>query len=114
MAMDVVFECAGEQETVDQGVELLTPGGKLVVVGIPESERTSMIIANARRKELTFQNVRRQNQCVAPAIEMLAAGEVQLDSMMTHHFSLDDIVEAFDVVANYKDGVIKAMIHVKD
>ncbi len=111
--LDVVFECAGEQATVDQGVELLAPGGKLVVVGIPETERTSMIIANARRKELTFQNVRRQNHCVEPAIDMIATGKVQLDSMMTHHFGLDDIVEAFDVVANYKDGVIKAMVHVK-
>ena len=114
LGLDVVFECAGEQETVDQGVELLTPGGKLVVVGIPEPERTSMIIAQARRKELTFQNVRRQNHCVQPAIDMIATGQVNLDSMMTHHYSLDEIVEAFDVVANYKDGVIKAMVHVKD
>lgn len=112
--LDVVFECAGEQETIDQGVELLAPGGKLVVVGIPETERTSMIIANVRRKELTFQNVRRQNHCVAPAIDMLATAQVNLDSMITHHFHLDEIAEAFDLVANYKDGVIKAMVHVKD
>ena len=113
LGLDVVFECAGMQKTVDQGVELLRPGGKLVVVGIPEEERTSMIIANARRKELTFQNVRRQNQCVAPAVEMIADGRVHLDSMITHHFSFDEIPQAFDLVEGYKDGVIKAMIHVK-
>lgn len=114
LGLDVVFECAGMQEAVDQGVELLAPGGKLVVVGIPEEQRTSMIIASARRKELTFQNVRRQNHCIAPAVDMLADGRVSLDAMMTHHYSLSEIAEAFDVVANYKDGVIKAMIHVKD
>ncbi|MCK5114242.1 MAG: alcohol dehydrogenase catalytic domain-containing protein [Phycisphaerae bacterium] len=113
LGLDVVFECAGKQETVDQGVELLAPGGKLVVVGIPEEERTSMIIANARRKEITFQNVRRQNRCVAPAVEMIASGTVQLDSMMTHHFSFDEIPQAFELVEGYKDGVIKAMINIK-
>lgn len=113
LGLDVVFECAGQQETVDQAVELLSPGGKLVAVGIPEENRISMIIANARRKELTFQNVRRQNQCVSPAVEMIADGRVGLDSMMTHHFSFDEIPQAFDLVAGYKDGVIKAMIDMK-
>jgi len=103
LGLDVVFECAGKQETVDQGVELLAPGGKLVIVGIPEEDRTSVIIANARRKELTIQNVRRQNQCVPPAIEMIADGRVQLDSMMTHHFSFDEIPQAFDLVEGYKE-----------
>jgi len=37
--MDIVFECAGEQETLDEAIELLRPGGKLMVLGIPRIER---------------------------------------------------------------------------
>jgi L-iditol 2-dehydrogenase len=107
-----VVEASGEQEPLDQGVDLLAPGGRLVMVGIPATERVSIIIDRARRKELTLQNVRRQLRCVEPAIEWIADGRVQLDAMMTHHYTLDDIVEACDVVANYRDGVIKAMIRV--
>jgi len=33
--LDVVFECAGQQETIDQAVKLLKPGGKLMLIGIP-------------------------------------------------------------------------------
>ena len=33
------FECAGEQETVDQAMALLAPGGQLMLVGIPEADR---------------------------------------------------------------------------
>jgi len=33
-----------------------------------------------------------------------------MDSMATHHFRLEQTQEAFDLVANYKDGVMKAII----
>ena len=110
--LDVVFECAGEQDTIDQAVELLKPGGKLMVVGIPATPRISMVIDVARRHELTIQNVRRQNECVRAAIDLIASGRIDVKPLATHHFGLDQTKEAFDLVLGYKDGVIKAMVHV--
>ncbi|MBN1554748.1 MAG: alcohol dehydrogenase catalytic domain-containing protein [Phycisphaerae bacterium] len=110
--VDVVFEAAGEQAAIDQGVELLSPGGMLLLIGIPEVDRVSMHISTIRRKELTIQNVRRQNHCVPAAIELLATGKIDLDPMVTHTFTLDETKQAFDIAADYKDNVIKAMIEV--
>jgi L-iditol 2-dehydrogenase len=112
LGVDFVFECAGEQETMDQGVDLLKPGGTLLVVGIPEVDRISIPIHTLRRKELTIKNVRRQNQCVASAIDLVASGRVNVDPLMTHHFSLGETKAAFDLVAGYRDGVVKALIHI--
>jgi L-iditol 2-dehydrogenase len=112
LGLDAVFECAGEQETLDQAVELLTPGGKLMIVGIPPDDRVSFDMNYMRRKELTIQNVRRQNDCVAPAVELLAGGAVDLDALVTHRFGIEQTKEAFDLVADYRDGAVKAMIHV--
>jgi L-iditol 2-dehydrogenase len=112
--MDLVFECAGEQETLDQAVELLTPGGTLVIVGIPEVDDVSFPAHTLRRKELTIKNVRRQNQCMAPAIDLVSSGRINVEPLMTHHFPLRETGAAFDMVAGYRDGVIKAMIHVAD
>jgi L-iditol 2-dehydrogenase len=108
--MDVVFECAGQQETIDQAVELLKPGGKLMLVGIPRLERISFIIDKIRRKEITIVNVRRQNDCTQMAIDLVAAGETNVDFMITHRFKLEQTQQAFDMVAEYRDGVIKALI----
>jgi L-iditol 2-dehydrogenase len=108
--MDVVFECAGQQETIDQAVELLKPGGKLMLVGIPRLERISFIIDKIRRKEITIVNVRRQNDCTQMAIDLVAAGETNVDFMITHRFKLKQTQQAFDMVAEYRDGVIKALI----
>jgi L-iditol 2-dehydrogenase len=55
--------------------------------------------------------VRRQNQCLAPAIEMVARGAVDLDPLATHHFPLAEAQAAFELVAGYRDGVVKAIIH---
>ena len=110
LGVDLAFECAGEQQTTDQCVEVLKPGGMLLAVGIPEVDRISVLIDQMRRKELTVRNVRRQNDCVAEAISVAASGQVDLDPMVTHTYTLARTGEAFDVVADYRDNVVKAMI----
>ena len=109
--VDFVFECAGKQEAIEQGVEMLKPGGALLIVGIPEVDEISLPIHTLRRNELTIINVRRQNNCMATAVELLAGGRVNVCELMTHHFALEEASEAFDLVAHYRDGVIKATIN---
>ncbi len=108
--LDVVFECCGQQEAIDQAVDLLKPGGKLMIIGIPEFERWSLPVDKSRRKELCIQNVRRQNEAVQPALDMMATGKISVEAMATHRFSFENSKEAFDLVASYGDGVMKAMI----
>jgi L-iditol 2-dehydrogenase len=110
MGMDVVYECAGQQETIDQGVELLRAGGTLMLVGIPREDRISLSIDKIRRKEVTIVNVRRQNGCTQAAMDLIASGRVNVDFMVTHRFGLDAVQDAFEMVAGYKDGAVKAMI----
>jgi len=108
--LDVVFECCGKQEALDQAVDLLKPGGTLVLVGIPLEERVSFNISRLRRREVRLQNVRRQNRCVEPALRMISEGAVQVDFMATHTFPLAEVQVAFDTALHYRDGVIKALV----
>ena len=110
LLLDVVFECCGQQEALDQGIELLKPGGKLMVVGIPEFERYSFCCDTARRRELRIQHIRRQTDCVQKVIDSVASGRLAPAFMITHRFGLDGCREAFDLVDTYSDGVLKAVI----
>ncbi|GAG51090.1 unnamed protein product, partial [marine sediment metagenome] len=110
LGLDVVFECAGEQSALDEAVELLRPGGALILIGAPRIERVSFIIDKLRRKEITIVNIRRQNNCTQRAIDLIAAGEAKIDFMITHRFKLEQTQDAFCLVAEYRDGVIKALI----
>ncbi|HUU15920.1 MAG TPA: alcohol dehydrogenase catalytic domain-containing protein [Sedimentisphaerales bacterium] len=112
LGVDAVFECAGQQEAIDQAVEILEPGGKLVIIGSPRTERVSFNISKIRRKEISIINIRRQNKCAQAALDLVASGKVNADFMITHHFPFEQTQKAFDLVAGYHDGVIKAMISV--
>ena len=110
--LDVVFECCGEQEALDDAIELLKPGGKLMFIGIPEVDRVSFACDRIRRKEICIQNVRRQNECVQPAIDLIEQGRVDISKMITHRYSLAKTKDAFDLVCDYADGVMKAVVNV--
>lgn len=109
--LDVVFECCGQQEAIENAVDLLKPGGKLMIIGIPEFDRWSIPADISRQKELHIQNVRRQNEAVQPTLDMMEQGKINVNAMTTHRFDFKDTKAAFDLVAGYKDGVMKAMIH---
>ena len=110
MGLDIVFECCGKQEAFDQAVEMLKPGGKLVVVGIPEFDNWSMNVETTRRREISIQFIRRQVDCVEHTLEMMKNGSIDIKNMVTHRFPFEKTKEAFDLVAGYHDGVMKAMI----
>jgi L-iditol 2-dehydrogenase len=108
--LDAVFECCGDQNAMDQAIELLKPGGKMMVVGIPKKDRIFFDPHKLRRKEIGIQNVRRQNGCIPTALDLIERLGNALDFMVTHTFPLERTQEAFDTVENYRDGVIKAVI----
>ncbi|MFW6154654.1 MAG: alcohol dehydrogenase catalytic domain-containing protein [Planctomycetota bacterium] len=112
--LDVVFECCGEQEALDQALEILRPGGTLMLVGIPAVDRVSFSIDELRHREITVRNVRRQAHCVQPAIDLAASDDADVSFMLTHHFPFETSREAFDLVDQYRDGVIKAMITLEE
>lgn len=115
LLLDCVFECCGQQEAMDQALELLKPGGKLMLIGIPPTaERVSFKIDYMRRKEICVQNVRRQNHSCQDALDMIARGDFDVKFMATHHFNIRDLQKAMEMVENYEDGVLKAMINFDD
>lgn len=107
---DVVFECCGQQDAMDNAIEIVKPGGKIILIGIPEFDRWSFKADLARRKEITIIHTRRQNNCAHQTLDMLASRKINGSAMITHRFPFSKVNEAFEMVANYKDGVMKAMI----
>jgi len=108
--LDIVFECCGKQEAVDQAIDMLKPGGKLLIIGIPEFSRWSFPVDKMRHKEIAIQNVRRQNGALEETLELLAEAKVDVSRMPSHRFKFANTKQAFDLVAGYSDGVMKAMI----
>lgn len=108
--VDVAFEAAGEQETIDHTIESAAITGKAVVIGIPREKKVEIDIHTARRKELPLIQIRRSNLRTAAALELLARKDIPIEEMVTHRYPLGETAQAMDLVRRYADGVIKAVV----
>ena len=108
--LDAVYECCGDEAALSQAVELLRPGGRLLIIGIPAGDRVSFDVHALRRKEISLRSVRRQRFRVGQAIGLLKERRLDVRFMATHLFALEDTRKAFELAAGYRDGVIRAII----
>lgn len=102
--VDVAFEAAGEDEAVTAAVEAIRPGGRVVLIGIPASDRTTLPAALVRRKEAAIQLVRRMKFTYPRALRLVESGRVNVRSLVTHSFPLQQAQRAF-AIARRREGL---------
>jgi Threonine dehydrogenase and related Zn-dependent dehydrogenases len=81
---------------VDDAIASTRPGGRVVLVGIPDGDRTTFTASVARRKGLTLLVCRRMEPSDLPrAIRLVEAGEIALAPLVTGRYGLDEWRVAF-------------------
>jgi len=110
--VDVAFEAAGVQDTPQQAAAVARIGGKVIVAGIPVEDEMTMHASTIRHKGLTIKIVRRMKHTYPRAIRLVQSGLVDLKPLATHLLPLEQIDEAFQMVAGYDKGVLRAVIQV--
>ena len=95
--VDVAFDAAGDDAALADAMAAVRPGGRVVLVGIPEGDRTSFTASTARRKGLTLLLCRRMRPTDLPrAIRLVEAREVELGGFVSGRYALSEWMEAFD------------------
>lgn len=95
--LDVAFEAAGEDAALEAGLISVRLGGRVVVVGIPPTNRHSFTARHARGKGLTIAFSRRMKAIhMLRAIEMVDHGLVSLEGLITGTYPLGEAAAAFD------------------
>ncbi len=96
LGLDVAFEAAGTDAALADAIDAVLPGGRVVLVGIPDGDRTSFVASAARRKGLSLLLCRRMDPADLPrAIGLAESGRVDLASLVGERHSLDDWRDAF-------------------
>ncbi len=96
---DVVFELAGTDAAVEISLRAARPGARVVLGGIPDRDCTSFQASLARRKGLTLSLVRRMNEAYPRAIRVVERAMVDVASLVTHRYGLEQAADAFAVAA---------------
>ena len=96
---------------MQQGLELVGPGGTLLLYAPSPPEMTLPISPNA----LFFQEISlRTSYSAGPyetrlALDLLRTGRIRAETVITHHFPLREAAQAFRLVAKPGDA-LKALI----
>ncbi len=102
--VDVAFEAAGDPEAVEAAVAAVKPGGCLILIGLPSEDRIAFTASVARRKDLTIRVQHRMKNTYPRTIELVKNRRVKIDSLVTHHFPLTDVEQAFACAAK-REGI---------
>jgi len=110
---DSAIEALGTQATFEQALRVLKPGGTLSSLGVYSSDLTIPLSAFAAGL-----GDHRINTALCPGgkermrrlMNVVASNRVDLGVLVTHTYRLDDIVAAYELFANQRDGVLKVAI----
>lgn len=105
---DVLLECSGVPAAAAQAIRRVGRAGRVVLVGMGGDE-LPLPLAHVQNSEIEVTGTFRYANTWPVAIELAASGEVDLDRLVTHRFTLEQAEEALTVAAK-DDSVIKAVV----
>ena len=85
--------------------------GKIILYGIPgDGEKVDLPIKKLICEEMTVYGAVGNTKAWYPLVKMIADGKMDVASLVTHRFRLEDINKAFDLYRNHDKTLIKAVI----
>ena len=107
---DVVIEAVGLPQTQEQAVSATKKGAQVLMFGVGKPDQTfSMNTYEVYQKQLKIQGAFINPYAFEDAIALLASGEVDVDALISHEVSLEQVE---DVLNGKIKGVSKAVVKV--
>lgn len=106
---DVVFEASGAAPAVQAAPEVLCPGGRIVLVGLPIRPVPVDIVALSA-KEASIETVFRYAHVYPRALALMGSGKIDVKPLISRTFEFKDSIEAFNFAVKMPPDCVKAQI----
>ncbi|NAS27375.1 zinc-binding dehydrogenase [Herbidospora sp. NEAU-GS84] len=111
---DIVLECSGAAPAVDDALRMVRRGGRVVLVGFFD-EPVTADLNHAVMNGITIHTVRGEGAgSLARAVSLAGRGRLATEDLVTHHFPLEAVAEAFDTYAERRGDALKVMLDISD
>ncbi len=104
-----VIECAGTPTSIQNAVALTAKGGTISIIGIP-IEPVPLNVKKIVLDEINFRGARANQNEQEEVVPLIMDGRIEVESLITHSFPLQDFATALDTFNNRKGGAIKVLI----
>lgn len=108
---DVVIEATGAKPMIESMPDYVKKGGNIILYGIPgEADQICFPVTKMIVEEISVHGAVGNTKAWYPLAKMIESGKLDLDRLVTHEFSIDDINSAFDLFRVKDPTLIKAII----
>jgi threonine dehydrogenase-like Zn-dependent dehydrogenase len=112
--VDVAIEALGRQETFENALRAIRPGGTLSSLGVYSGKLVApyeAFYAGLGDQKIVTTLCPGGKERMRRLMTMIENRRVDLTPLVTHSFALDDIQEAYDLFSHQRDGVLKVALH---
>ncbi|XKL65959.1 hypothetical protein PGB90_009379 [Kerria lacca] len=109
---DVTLDCSGHQSTIQLGLLATKAGGHLIIIGMGQ-DKVELSITAGLVKEITISGIFRYCNDYQDALNIVAAGKIDLKRLITHKYKIEDTVAAFERAFTGEGDPIKILIYSK-
>jgi D-xylulose reductase len=106
---DIVFEASGSPRAWEDVQALICPGGCLVAIGMPV-EPVKIDVSSFAAKEIRIETVFRYANVFDRALQMIASGKVDLKPLISHTFTFEQSIQAFERAAEGRPNDVKLQV----
>jgi 2-desacetyl-2-hydroxyethyl bacteriochlorophyllide A dehydrogenase len=104
--LDLVFEATGNPKSIPQGLDMLRPGGKVIMIGIHSGPAEFDPTWAVRQRKSLIGSYIYNPDTWQRAIALMAAGRVDVTPVITHRLPLERAEEGFQLALRKEAGKI--------
>jgi alcohol dehydrogenase len=111
---DVTIEALGRQETFEGALRATRPGGTLSSLGVYSGKLSvpyDAFSAGLGDQKIVTTLCPGGKERMRRLMTMVSHGRVDLATLVTHHFPLDQIADAYELFSEQRDNVLKVALH---
>jgi len=106
---DVVFDAVGLPQSTAQALEVLAPGGCVVLIGMPGAPVPFDVVA-AQVKEARIETIFRYAHVYPRALALMGSRKIDVRPLITDRYAFADSIAAFDYACAMKPTSVKVQI----
>lgn len=109
---DVVFDAVGLPQSCAQAVEVVCPGGCVVLIGMPGAPVPFDVVA-AQVKEVRFETIFRYAHVFPRALALLGSRRIDVRPLITDRYGFEASIAAFDYACAMRPSSVKVQIELR-
>lgn len=109
---DVIYDCAGNDTTINQAVRCARKGSQIILVAVfADMAKVDLAVLNDHELDLNTSMMYRHEDYL-DAIQFVSEGKVHLRPLMSKHFDFNDYLEAYRYIDANRETTMKVLIDV--